>query len=222
MDSTTFRNNPAKAAEYNKTLAIERDIAKDVANQRHCPFADVYDAMFDTMGKAKEKLGEKYQVAGPDGVHPGANGHVIMAYAFLKALGATGDIGTITLDLGAKSATATDGHQVKSFDGASVEIESSKYPFCFLPDPQNPGDDNSPASMRTIIQFFPFNDDLNRFMLVVKDAKGSMKVTWGDQSKQVHCRAADQGCEPGGGVSGQPIRRAVQESTQSRVRPANV
>jgi hypothetical protein len=38
--------------------------------------------------------------------------------------------------------------------------------------------------MRGIIQFFPFNDDLNRFMLVVKDAKGPMKVTWGNQSKQ--------------------------------------
>jgi len=73
---------------------------------------------------------------------------------------------------------------VKSFDGTTAEIESSRYPFCFLPDPKNKDDESSSSSMRAIIQFFPFNDDLNRFMLVVKDAKGPMKVTWGDQSKQ--------------------------------------
>ena len=34
-----------------------------------------------------------------DGVHPAANGHLIMAYAFLKGLGCDGNVGTITLDL---------------------------------------------------------------------------------------------------------------------------
>ena len=33
----------------------------------------------------------------PDGIHPFENGHVIMAYAFLKALNVIGDVGTIVL-----------------------------------------------------------------------------------------------------------------------------
>jgi lysophospholipase L1-like esterase len=184
VDSVTFRRANVTPAVYNKTLAAERDIAKEVAEQKHLPFADVYDAMYDTMEKAKSKYGENYPVAGPDGIHPNPNGHVIMAYAFLKGLGVSGDVGTITVDLAAKKATGTDGHTIKSFDNDTVTIESTKYPFCFLPDDKNPSDLSSPNSMRGIIEFFPFNDDLNRFMLVVNGAQGNVKISWGEKSKE--------------------------------------
>ena len=52
--------------------------------------------MEDVMTKAKAKYGKQYALAGEaDGVHPDENGHLVMAYAFLKALGCDGDIGTI-------------------------------------------------------------------------------------------------------------------------------
>jgi hypothetical protein len=188
VDTATFKRPNVTAEVYNKTLAAERDIAKDIAEKRHLPFADVYDAMYDAMGKAKAKYGDNYPVAGPDGIHPNANGHVVMAYAFLKALGVSGDIGTITVDLAAKKATATDGHTIKSFDNdptaSAVTIESTKYPFCFLPDAKDPADDSSPNSMRGILPFVPFNDDLNRFKLVVTGAQGNVKITWGEKSKE--------------------------------------
>ncbi len=46
--------------------------------------------MIDAMAKAKLKYGKEYNVAGGDGVHPNRNGHLVMAYAFLKALDAMG------------------------------------------------------------------------------------------------------------------------------------
>ena len=191
VDSTNFKHGNLSPDEYNKTLAAERDIAKDIAQKRHLPFADVYDPMVDVMAKAKAKYGQDYPVAGnaPDGIHPNPNGHVIMAYAFLKALGVGGDIGTITVDLANKKATATEGHTIKSFDNDTVTIESAKYPFCFLPDPSKPDDLSSPKSMRALIEFFPFNDDLNRFTLIVTGAGGNVKITWGDKSKEF---SADQ------------------------------
>ncbi len=180
VDTDSFRHDPALAVMYNKTLSVERDIAKKVAEEQGVAFADVFDPMVDVMEKAKAKYGHGYDLAGPDGVHPQANGHLVMAYAFLKGLGCTGDIGTITVDLSASKATATDGHTIKSFKDGAVEVESSRYPFCFYGDAPT-----SPTSTRGVLEFFPFNADLNRFMLVVTNvpAGKQLKVTWGKDSK---------------------------------------
>ncbi|MDB5174505.1 MAG: GDSL-like Lipase/Acylhydrolase, partial [Phycisphaerales bacterium] len=84
VDSDTFRHDPSAAAMYNKTLSAERDIAKQVAQEQGVAFADVIDPMLDVMQKAKAKYGKEYHVGGGDGVHPDANGHLVMAYAYLK------------------------------------------------------------------------------------------------------------------------------------------
>lgn len=176
VDSTTFRR--VGAAVYNETLGQLRDIAREVATQQGVAFADVHSPMLAAMEKAKAKYGTAYAVAGNDGVHPGANGHLIMAYAFLKALGCSGDIGTITLNVKTGKATATQGHKILKASATSVEIESSRYPFCFS------GEPNSPSATTGIIEFFPFNEDLNRLRLVVQDGPSSqVKVTWGSHSK---------------------------------------
>src|SRR5262249_7606071 len=133
-------------------------------------------------------FGAKYHVAGGDGVHPAANGHLVMAYAFLKALGFDGNIGTITVDLGSGKAEGTEGHNVVSASGGEVVVESRRYPFCFYGD-----NGNDPNSTRPILQFVPFNQDLNRFTLIVKGASGPVKVTWGERSKQFEAEQLAKG-----------------------------
>jgi lysophospholipase L1-like esterase len=180
VDADTFRSqDPAAAAMYNKTLSEERDIAREVAASQGVLFADVYTPMIEAMTKAKAKYGKTYHVGGGDGVHPAQNGHLIMAYAFLKGLGCDGDLGHIDVDLASGKAEATGGHKVLSSDKGTVEIESTRYPFCFEGDPSNPG------ATRGVIEFFPFNADLNRLTLKVTGAgdKGA-KITWGSASKQ--------------------------------------
>jgi lysophospholipase L1-like esterase len=179
VDFDKFRNDPAAAEMYNKTLAGLRDIAKEVAAQQGVAFADVFTPMLEAMKPAKAKYGKDYHVCGADGFHPDRNGHLIMAYAFLKALGCDGDLGTITVNLAGNKAEAAGGHKVLSYDAGAVEVESSRYPFCFFGDPA------SPSSTSGIIEFFPFNEELNRFRLVVADvpAGKSATVTWGNASK---------------------------------------
>ena len=188
VDVQTFhKGNREQAEMYNKTLAALRDIAKEVADKEEVAFADVYDPMHEVMDKAEAKYGTNYHVAGPDGVHPDNNGHLVMAYAFLKGLGCKGDVGTITVDLAANKAEATEGHKVLSFNDGQLEIESSRYPFCFY------GDPNRTDSTRGVLKFLPFNQDLNRFMLVVKGGGGKVRVTWGDSSKEFDARQLDEG-----------------------------
>jgi lysophospholipase L1-like esterase len=178
VDADTFHRKPADAEMYNKTLAAERDIAREVAQSEGVRFADVYDAMIDVMTKAKAKYGKSYHLAGGDGVHPDRNGHLVMAYAFLKALGCSGEIGRITVDLKANKAEATEGHKIVSCRDGVVEIESSRYPFCFS------GDPSKTSATSGVIEFLPFNQDLNRLTLVVKEPSGRYKVTWGKTSKE--------------------------------------
>lgn len=182
VDSRFFGKRPSfgdkdSAAGYNDTLAHLRDIAQKLATENKQTFANVHNAMFDAMPKAKAALGNDYPVCGNDGFHPTPNGQLLMAYAFLKALGVDGDIGTFTVDLKG-TATATDGHKVLSSAAGKVELESTRWPYCFDADPK------AASSTRSITPFASFNQDLNRLMLKVKTlGAAKAKVTWGTVSK---------------------------------------
>ena len=179
VDSNAFDKNfltNVSAREYNATLSGLARTARDVAAGEGVAYADLHGLFSEIMAKAKAKYGPGYHVAGADGIHPAANGHLIIAYAFLKALGCDGDIGTISVDLARNHATATEGHRVLSFANGTIEIESTRYPFCFS------GNSRDPNSTRGIIEFLSFNSDLNRFRLVV-DGTSRVKVTWGKSSK---------------------------------------
>ena len=175
VDSDKFKK--IDAAVYNQSLKDFADGAREVAAEQKVEFADLHSVMMETMAKAKAKYGKEYAFAGKDGVHPDPNGHLVMAYAFLKAMGCSGDIGTITVDLKASNATATDGHKIVSVSNGAVEVESSRYPFCFL-------GDAAQATTRSIIEVLPFNEELNRYKLVVKNTTSpKLKITWGKTSR---------------------------------------
>jgi len=177
-----FKNADAggkSAAEsYNESLKRLRDFDEKIASELKLPFADLHSVLIDTMSKAKKAKGDDYDVCGRDGVHPAPDGHLIMAYAFLKALGCDGNIGKITVDMKG-SANATEGHKVVSASDGKIEIESTRYPFCFDADP------DKSSSNRSILPYFPFNQDLNKFLLIVKNlGSAKAKVSWGGETKE--------------------------------------
>ena len=191
VDSDSFhKKTDAEAEMYNKTLGEEHAIWQGRWPRNEGWRLPMYsDPMIDVMAKAKEKYGHTYNLAGGDGVHPGPNGHLVMVYAYLKGLGCDGNIGTITIDLPGKKAAATEGHTIVSDTDGTVEIESSRYPFCFTGDPKTSN------ATTGVIEFFPFNQDLNRFMLVVAGAAADKKynVTWGKESKEFSGEALTKG-----------------------------
>jgi lysophospholipase L1-like esterase len=163
---------------YNKNLGTLRDIDRKLASEMGVLFADVHQPMLDAMSRAKAALGTNYDVCGKDGFHPGPNGHLIMAYAFLRGLGCDGNIGEIIVDMSGKAA-ASGGHKVIASSAGQAEVQSTRYPFCFE------GDQKSSGGTRSIAPFFPFNQELNRLTLKVKNlAAARAKVTWGDESKE--------------------------------------
>jgi lysophospholipase L1-like esterase len=168
-------NKSAAVEDLNLNLCQLRNIDVQIAGQEHIRFADVFWPMLTTGYAAREKFGSDFCISGKDGVHPDWAGHLLMARSFLKAMGLTGDIGTFTVDLGANTATVSAGHTLDSFTNNTLTITSTRYPFCAA------GATNRDNSLRAATDLVPFNSELNRLTLVVKNGNAqNYTVTWGD------------------------------------------
>lgn len=178
VDTTSFKRASATPEVYNANLGELSKIAKALADENGMPFADVHNACMDAMAKAKADLGENYLVMGGDGFHPNENGHFVMAYAFLKGMGLPGDIGTITIDLAdMEKSVGTDSHAVTNKAAGVVEVVSQRWPFTFTGKAKE-------QSTLGIMPYVPFNQDLNRFQLVVKGLNADeATVQWGEVVK---------------------------------------
>ncbi len=164
--------------EHNLHLCALRNIDIEIAQQEDVRFADLFWPMFVAGFEARKSFAPDYCIAGKDGVHPGWAGQLVMAYAYLKAMGLDGDLGTFTVDLAAGKATASAGHKVDRFASNELTLTSRRYPFCATGDPK------SDQSLRSGMALVPFNGDLNRLMLVVKGGTAaSYRITWGEQSR---------------------------------------
>lgn len=187
----SWGNASSTTTALNQNLCTLRNIDIDIAEQQHTAFADVFWPMLVAGWEAQREYSTNYAIAGGDGVHPGWAGHTVMAYAFLRGLGLDGDIGTYTVDLKSGNATASKGHEIVSAKNGEVEIKSTRYPFCATNDVNGVKSDKSIRSGMTLI---PFNEELNRLTLKVKNASArNYKVTWGTESKTYSAAQLEKG-----------------------------
>lgn len=174
--------------DLNHSLAEFRNIGVRLAAEEQAAFADIFCPMLVGGFEAQRRCGADYMISGKDGVHPGWAGHLVMAYAFLKAMGLDGQIGTITLNRADGKATASEGHRILATETGRVEVESSRYPFCAA------GPANDDSSLRSGMTLVPFNRELNCFLLIVRNAPaGRYSVTWGETSRTYTSEELAQG-----------------------------
>ena len=167
--------------DHNLNLCALRDIALGIAEEQSVAFADIFWPMYKNQILASRRYGtaeSPYEVAGNDGIHPGGAGHLIMAYAFLRAMGLPGDIGTFEIDLDSGQISVSDGHTLQNERENQFTITSTRYPYCA----EGPIDDHN--SIRSGMTLVPFANELNRLILKVDGlATDRARVTWGDESK---------------------------------------
>ena len=165
--------------DLNLSLLRLRNHNVEIAGAEGVRFADVYWPMLTAGFAAQQKYGPDFMLPGKDGVHPGWAGQTVMAYAFLKALGLDGEIGKITWDAAAGTATGSDGHEMLGAADGGVKFKSSRYPFC-APD----GDATKDDSIKAAVSLIPFHETLNRFTLILTNATSpNYSVTWGGVTK---------------------------------------
>ncbi|MDD2762661.1 MAG: SGNH/GDSL hydrolase family protein [Opitutaceae bacterium] len=180
---------PATADDMNLSLCELRNIDVVIARQENVAFADIFWPMLTASFAARQLHGSDYTVAGKDGVHPDWAGHTVMAYAFLTALGVDGEIGTIIVDLQSDRTMVSSGHELLRSRKGEVQIRSHRYPFC-----AGEGDPAKDNSIRSGMTLMPFNQDLNRLLLVVQGGTAkNYRVTWEAGSRIYSAEQLEQG-----------------------------
>ncbi len=179
--ATWVNSRVGTLAEHNQHLCALRDIAMGVARHEQVAFADVFWPMYQANviapGLYQGDGSEPYELVGRDGIHPDWAGHAIMTYAYLRALGLDGDLGSLTVDLSNQTAVGSGGHQVESFQDGKLTITSTRYVFCA------PGPSDRDDSIRSGMSFVPFDQALNRLTLKIIGLSGLATLTWGDSSR---------------------------------------
>jgi len=195
--------------DLNASLCTLRNIDIDVSREEHVAFADVFWPMLTAGVEGKKKFGADFAIAGKDGVHPGWAGHLVMAYAFLKGLGLDGQIGTITVDLSKKQPIGvTRGHELLSgcVQPGEFRFRSTRYPFCATNTVMNDG------TIRAGMALVPFNEELNRFMLVAKNGSDkSYRVTWGEETRTYSAAELSRGVNLARDFVANPFWRAFNK-----------
>lgn len=164
--------------DLNLNLCALRNLGLELATAEKVAFADVFWPMFTAGYAGQQRYGTDYAIAGKDGVHPDWAGQLVMAYAFLRAMGLDGDLGTFTVNLADGRAKASSGHKVRSYKDGELQIVSERFPFCAG------GDVNKDNSIRSAMTLVPFNEELNRLELVVTGGSAAnYQVRWGAQTK---------------------------------------
>ncbi len=197
------KEGSATVDDLNANLGTLRNIDVELASKEKVGFADVFWDMMNARAIAAQRYGTNYNVSGADGVHPGWAGHTVMAYAFLKAMGLDGDLGTFTVDLKKGSMKTSRGHEVVGTEDDGFKIKSSRYPFCPC-EPEGSATKKYPVCGKTDIShddniesgatLVPFNQDLNRLTLIVKNGDANRyRITWGSVSKTFSAAQLEQG-----------------------------
>ena len=192
--------------EHNLHLCALRNIDLEIAAQEGTRFADVFWPMFTAGFEARQKFGPDYAVAGQDGVHPGWAGQLIMAYAYLHAMGLDGDLGTLSVDLKNHTAQATGGHTADGFADGAFSFTSRRYPFCAT------GEPDKDSSIRSGMTLVPFNRELNRLTLVATGGTAAnYKITWGAESRTYSAAQLAQGVNLAQDFARNPFSEAFQK-----------
>jgi hypothetical protein len=191
--------------DLNLNLCGLRDEAVDVARENGVPFADVFWTMFTARYYSLKRRGPDYALCGnTDGVHPDWAGHLVMAYALLRAMELDGNLGTISIDLATGEATGDRDHEIVSSDAGKVTVRSTRYPFCA----DGPLDRHT--SIRSGMEFVPFHREINRLALRVRGATADCRTTWGDASRRYRASDLEEGINLAEGFAPTPFQAAFR------------
>jgi hypothetical protein len=140
----------------NQSLRKFSDGLKDVAAKAGVTFGDQFDPYMAIMLRERA-ANPKVVIGGGDAVHPGPIGHMIMAWAILKELGAPALVSRAEIDGAAKAVVAVDACRIQNLKIADGVISFDRMDDA-LPMPIDPAAE--PA-----LKLAPILDELNRYEL---------------------------------------------------------
>jgi lysophospholipase L1-like esterase len=130
----------------------------DLAATNRATLVDFHGPM-TALNLEQQKADPTYTIVGADRVHPGAPGHLMMAWLFLKAQGAPAVVSKVTVDAGAgraaESVNAAVSDVAKKDGGVAFTVLEKALPFPV------------PASAKPLLALLPIEQKLNQEVLSV-------------------------------------------------------
>lgn len=169
-------NNPFK--NKNKAMVRVVDFQRESAKNNGWQFFDLNQPMTELNQKFQQK-DPAFTLCGNDRIHPDNDGHMVMAYLFLKAQGFAGkEVADINIDASKASLISSSNCEVtnlkKTATGISFDYLANSLPYPMDTIARGWGQKKGQFEATKVV---PFMDEMNRELLAVKGLKGNYKLT---------------------------------------------
>lgn len=142
----------------NEGLGMCAAIVRELASKNNGTVVDFYGPM-TALNTMQQKKDPKWTIVGGDRVHPGAPGHLMMAWLFLKTQGAPAVVSEVAVDVAAgrvvKSVNAEVTAVAKRDGGATFTVLEKALPFPIDP------------AAKPVLELLPIMKELNQEGLAV-------------------------------------------------------
>ena len=146
---------------------------EEAARKNNWPFADLFRPM-SALNQQLQQKDSTFTIIGPDRIHPGNAGHLVMASLFLKSQGLNGKpVAEISINAGTGKLQQAVNCQVSQLIASNVKV-SFNYLAGSLPFPMDTvariwGNNQKQSDA---LNWIPFTEDFNREMLQVAGLSG--------------------------------------------------
>jgi hypothetical protein len=160
------RSQPGEPAgsSYNKMLEKYAGVVREVAEKTMVPYVDQLHPYIEVVDRAR-KSDPAFKTM-PDGVHPHPSGHLVMAWAILKGMGADAIVSEVTIDVGAGPGSRSLRARVTELSGAGGGVAFNRDDDA-LPWPLP----KAPNGAEVVLPYTPILNDLSRYILRVTGLK---------------------------------------------------
>ena len=146
---------------YNDTLARYARAVEEIAAREQVPVFNIHALMLDVQVRAKAQDPAFTMI--PDGVHPAAPGHALMAYGLLKVLGAVTPASAAIIDVPRGTATA------QRCTVTDLQVTDDRITFTRTDDALPTY--MPPEALQAIAKYTPIFDELSDYRLTVSGLK---------------------------------------------------
>lgn len=156
-----------------KFKAMEQIIAfqKEAAQKNAWAYVDLFYPLTE-INLREQKKKPDFTITGPDRIHPGRGGHLVMAAAFLKSQGLAGKV-VAKLDIDAEKGTISAENAKIEVTKKGAETLSFTYLANALPFPIDSvsGVWENPQTQADALAVYPFIQDFNQEILKIRNLK---------------------------------------------------
>jgi lysophospholipase L1-like esterase len=164
---------------HGKNAAIQKiiELQQKAAKNYRWDFVDFNRPMV-AINLAHQQQDTLFTLQGKDRIHPYNDGHMVMAYLFLKAQGLSGvKVADVIIDADSKSILKQENCQLSNLNikGSTINVTYQAFALPYPTDTEPRGGGVQLRSQADGLQWVPFTNQFNQEMLTVKGLKAKQR-----------------------------------------------